>query len=431
MLRYDEDYLFLKTDSTRNWYEKIKYSPLSINGNAFISYGGDVRFQYLYFKNENWGDVPQDKDGYMLTRWLAHADLHAGNHFRTFVQLQSSLSVSRNNPSPLDKNLLEAHQFFADAIVNTRSASNLTFRFGRQELLFGSQRLVSLDDGPNHRRSFDALAAMFSTLHYNIHVFFSHPVEPRPGIFDDGFNRKASLWGAYLGRNQFPGLKNLDLYYFGLWKRGAVFDDGEGEELRHSIGTRIWSTKGNWHYDFEGVYQFGKFCGKKISAWTASVKSSYQLTQMPMSPQLGLKTEVISGDKNYGDSKLQTFNPLFPRGLYFGLIEQIGPVNLIDVHPYVSSNLSKKLNLEFDYDEFWRCSGNDGLYAMDGKIYYSGKTSNERHIGGQFASELSYEPVQFLNFSWDLAWFKAGPFLKMAGSGKDIFYTCVTAQLTF
>ena len=91
-LRYDENYLFLQKDSSADWYKKTKYSKLSKKGDVYISFGGDVRFQYFYFKNEAWGEVPQDNDGYILTRWLGHADFHVGKYFRTFVQLQSSLA---------------------------------------------------------------------------------------------------------------------------------------------------------------------------------------------------------------------------------------------------------------------------------------------------------------------------------------------------
>ena len=91
--------IFSQNGFHKNWYEKLKYAPMAKNGNAFISFGGDIRFQYFYLKNENWGDSPQDKDGFILSRWLVHADLHAGKHFRTFVQLQSSLANSRIDPS--------------------------------------------------------------------------------------------------------------------------------------------------------------------------------------------------------------------------------------------------------------------------------------------------------------------------------------------
>src|SRR5436190_6987826 len=86
-MRYDEDYLFLKNDSSNGWYKRTKYNAFKDAGRSFISFGGDVRFQYFNIKNEDWGEAPPDKDGFLLTRFLVHADFHAGKHFRTFVQL--------------------------------------------------------------------------------------------------------------------------------------------------------------------------------------------------------------------------------------------------------------------------------------------------------------------------------------------------------
>ncbi len=43
--------------------------------------------------------------------------------------------------------------------------------------------------------------------------------------------------------------------------------------------------------------------------------------------------DVISGDSDPDDGELGTFNPLFPRGKYFGALSPVGPRNLIDVKP--------------------------------------------------------------------------------------------------
>jgi D-serine dehydratase len=48
-LRYNDDYSFLKTDTIRNWYEKIKYIQLSTSGNTFLSFGGEARFRYFRY----------------------------------------------------------------------------------------------------------------------------------------------------------------------------------------------------------------------------------------------------------------------------------------------------------------------------------------------------------------------------------------------
>jgi len=431
-LRYDEDYSFLEKDTTKAWYPKMKFVPLSQNKTTYISYGGDVRFQYFYVKNEDWGEAPEDKDGYILTRYLFHADFHAGKYFRTFIQLQSSLANGKETvPSPVDENQLDLHQTFVDAVLPFNERHLLTVRVGRQELLYGSQRLIAVRDGPNNRQSFDAVKLLYSQSNFKADLFFSHFVRSKPKIFDDGFNNNNKFWGAYIIRNKLPFLQNLDLYYLGLWKKTAAFDDGIGKELRHSIGSRIWSNKNNWRYDIEGVYQFGKFAEKNINGWTLSFNTGYKFSKAKFKPEAGIKTEWISGDALYGDKKLQTFNPLFPRGGYFGLASLIGPANLFDIHPSLTFELKKTLFLNIDYDIFWRYSKNDGIYGPNVLLIYTGKNNPYKFIGKQLSSDLVYTPNNFLYFRWEFTWFDASDYLKSAGTGKDILFSGITLDFKF
>ena len=107
-LRYDDDVTYLK-DSTRNWYEKIKYIPLGKNDKYYANIGGEAKLQYTYTVNDKWGDDSDEGDGYLLSRYLLHADVHLGI-FRTFVELQSSLANSKTDPSPVDENLIHFDQ---------------------------------------------------------------------------------------------------------------------------------------------------------------------------------------------------------------------------------------------------------------------------------------------------------------------------------
>lgn len=431
-LRYEEDYTLLQQDSSRDWYKAIKYTPLSTNGQTYLSLGGDIRYQYQWFKNENWGETPKDNDGFILTRYLAHADLHAGKHIRTFVQLQSSFANGKvTTPSPVDENQLDLHQAFADLAFTARNAQSITVRIGRQELLYGSQRLVAVRDGPNNRQAFDAARLLYTRRNWHADLFYSRFVQSKPKIFDDGFTNNTRFWGAYFVKNKVPFFHNADLYYFGLLKKNTRFDDGTGKELRHSIGGRIWDAQKFWRYDIEGVYQFGDFAGKAISAWTFSVNTSYKFAHTPLKPEAGIKTELISGDAQYNDNKLQTFNPLFPRGGYFGLVSLIGPANLFDIHPSLALDLWRGWYFNMDYDIFWRYSRQDGIYGPNAALIYSGKKSSQKSIGRQYSTHVEYIPNRHLYFRCEFTWFKASDFLQDVGPGKNILFTATTAQLKF
>jgi len=431
LIRYDENYTRLKNDSVGTVYKRTKYQPLSCKGNAYVSFGGDIRYQYFNIKNEEWGSTISDKDGFIFSRFILHADFHTGDYIRTFVQLQSSLVDGKAITSPVDQDPLELHQGFIDFNLMPYKKSSLLFRIGRQELSYGSQRLIAVREGPNNRESFDGVKVVFSNGDCQADAFFSHFVQAQKGLFDDGFNKNNKFWGAYTVRKNIPIIQNIDLYYLGIWNRKTIFDDGAASELRHTIGSRIWSSKTKVRYDIEGVYQFGKFGEKDISAWALASNAGYKFTKILLRPEVGLKSELMSGDAHYGDNKQESFNPLFPMLSYYGYPALFAPSNLFDIHPSLTFELIKTLSLDIDYDLFWRYSLNDGIYGPNMILIYSGKNNPDRFVGKQLETFLAYTPNNFLYLRGVVAWFNAGDFLKAAGPGKDILYSEITMQLTF
>ena len=310
--------------------------------------------------------------------------------------------------------------------------ANLTLRVGRQELLYGSQRLVSVREGPNVRQSFDAARLILNAANWRIDGFLSRPVQTNAEVFDDASNVEVSFWGIY-GVGAIPKLKiqHIDLYYLGLNRATAQYDAGVMEETRHSVGIRYWGNKNPFRYNFEFVYQWGSFGSGGIEAWTISSDTKYMLKSMPFWPILGLKAEIISGDQNADDNKLQTFNPLFPGGAYFGLAALIGPANLFDVHPSIELKLSEKLTFAADWDFFWRHRVHDGIYGPNGAFERTGQTSQEKFIGDQLGLQLAFDYNRHAYLSLEGAFFHAVRYLKESGSGKDLVYFSATLGYKF
>ncbi|MFV5703278.1 alginate export family protein [Flavobacterium sp. XS2P12] len=425
-LRYNEDYSEILNDSTRNFYQKTKYFKIADKPTLYGSFGGEFRSQYQYYKNENWGDGVQDNDGFILNRILFHTDLHFSKKIRLFSQLQSSTSISRIDPNPVEENPIDLLQLFLD--INFK---NLTLRIGRQELSYGSQRLISVRENPNSRQSFDALKIIFKTENTQTDLLYGYYVKNQTGNFNDKIDDAIKLWGAYSTINHIQFIQNADVYYLGLEKEMAVFDDGSGKEVRHSVGSRIWGKINKFRYDLESVYQFGKVGDKTINAWTFSINSAYKNINLKFRPTFGIKTEYISGDRQYNDDKIQTFNPLFPKGAYFGQAALIGPSNLIDIHPSIELELTEQLNFVIDYDRFWRASKNDGIYHSNASLLYSGKSTTEKYIGNQLGFLLSYEINPFLFFKAEATWFDPKDYLKEVSSGKEILFLASTLSLKF
>jgi len=347
-----------------------------------------------------------------------------GEHARLFSQFQSSLENWRaGGPRPTDRDELDVHQAFLDLKLDLPDAAALTLRSGRQELAYGSQRIVSVREGPNVRQSFDGFRLMYGRGEVRIDGFAAKPAQTNRYAFDDGPDNTKALWGAYAVL-PFPPLArgNLDLYYLGLYRGRAGFDQGAARETRHSVGARLWRTARPLDYNFEALYQWGSFGTGAIQAWTVASDTGYTLAAVPLTPRFGLRADIASGDEDPANHDLQTFNPLFPKGAYFSEAGLIGPANFIDLNPCIDLHPADRLTVIFDWDFFWRESTRDGLYNNATALVRSGKTSAARYIGSMSQGQLLWDIDRHLSFVAIYGHFFAGSFLKESGPGRDVDY---------
>lgn len=96
---------------------------------------------------------------------MLHTDWHFGKNVRAFVQLRSNVEAGRvGGPRPVvDENKLDFNQAFVDLSFAAGEKANVLLRVGRQEMTFGTGRLVTFRESPNVRLSFDGLRATVKT----------------------------------------------------------------------------------------------------------------------------------------------------------------------------------------------------------------------------------------------------------------------------
>ena len=425
--RQDEDWRSLRDPKQQaDYFDPIKYIPIRDKDDWFLSLGGDARERYEFLDHPSWGQGPTDTNGYLMQRYLLHADLHLGPRVRLFTQFQSGFENGRDGgPRPPDEDKADLHQAFVDLTFDGNSKRLLALRLGRQELSFGSSRLVSIREEPNVRQTFDGLRASVSLRQWHIDSFVTKPVETNPDVFDDSPDHARTFWGIYAVRpwNLLPNA-TVDLYYLGIDRKNARFDQGAARETRHSVGTRLSGRRKAWDYNYELVYQWGSFGGADIRAWTVASDDGYTLTQMRFRPRIGLKADVTSGDRDRTLPGLQTFNALFPKGAYFGEIALIGPANHMDLHPSVDLKITKKWILTMEYVFFWRQSLNDGVYGPAMNILRSAGSSRSRFVGSQPSVQAEWDISRHFSWTGNYTHFFAGPFLTDTKPGMDVnFFT--------
>ena len=388
---------------------------------------------YDYLNNPVWGVGPHDQNGYTFQRYMLHTDIHWSDRLRIFVQLKSGLEYGRTGgPRPPDRDTLDINQAFAEVALRTGARGKLTLRVGRQEIMFGSSRLVSVREGPNVHQAFDGARLSWLSREWQIEAFAVKPVQTNLGILDDSPEHRRSLWGVYAVR-PFRTLPNgrIDIYYFGIDNKRVRFDQGLGRDQRHSAGTRISGSGQSWDYNYEGVVQWGRFAAGNIRAWTASSDNGFRIESLPFQPRVGLKADIISGDRDPSDRTLGTFNALYPKGAYFSDADFIGPNNLIDLHPSIELKVSRQVTLTPDADFFWRASIHDGIYGVAGDLLISGRSTSARYIGVHTGTRLEWRANPHLIMTAIYLHFFNGDFLKQAAPGKQINFVAAFAAYKF
>ena len=212
-LRYDEDNSGLTDPACRNDLPaRLKHVPLA-GPEAYLSFGGELRLRGEAVHRPGFG-LDQAEDQVLLERLLVHADLHLGPAVRLFVQLGSFHAQGREGAgASTDEDRLDLTQGFIDLAAGL-GAGRATLRGGRQEVTFGSGRLISVRESPNVRRSFDGGRGFWAGRDVRIDGFFLQPVTLARGVFDDATNDAERIWGVHATVAR--GARGLDAYFLDL-----------------------------------------------------------------------------------------------------------------------------------------------------------------------------------------------------------------------
>jgi len=389
--------------------------------------GGEIRQRYEYTHNPTFGDDPQDEAGVWLQRFTAHADLSIGRHVRVFAQLFSANEIGREGgPSPVDEDRLAVQ----NAFVDIRAPGLSSIRLGRQEIRFGSGRIVDFREGPNVRRTFDAARLFLETAIGTVEGFAARPVESLPGSFDNTPADSEGFWGASLAlADGLLPAGRADVYLIRSRDAAATYVQGTGEERRTSFGLRLFGTRDAWDWNWEGLYQIGDFAGADIRAWTVATESGFTLQEAPWAPRLGLSANIASGDDDPGDGTLGTFNPLYPRGNYFSEAAVLGPRNFFNIRPSVSVSPLPGLSLGTDVNLFWRLEKADAVYGPPGQIVRAG--GDGHYVGTAWSTHALYEVSARLSLGVVYTHFRPGRVIETTGAAETLDFVEASVQFRF
>lgn len=432
--RAEESYAFLDSAADKTVFlQPLKYIPINRNRSVYLSLGGEYRARLEHFTNENY--TPEDRT-YFSQRLDFHASLQLGANLRLFGELYSGF-VSGPEKIFLESDDIDLHQGFLEWKSAGTSKVQVKVRLGRQEIGYGASRLVGFREGPNMRRSFDMARAVIRKRRSSIDLFYGKEVATSFGGFDNRsnvFNRDAanpSFWGVFYRRPILKDIGKLDVYYFGFHSNLSRFNDVAGEETRHSVGLRSYSVKGRLSYNTELILQAGEIGGSSIFAYNLETDWKYTLVRKGWKPKLGIKADWSSGDRNTGDGRVGTFNPIFVNPAIYSLAAVNTPANIMSLHPNLTLFPKEGLVIYVDYAFFYRTQVNDGLYGPPRFLVRAANGLRSKHIGDVIGLQLSYEIHRNVSFDLRTAYFFAGRFIEASGDSENTFYIAPTVGFKF
>ena len=182
----------------------------------------------------------------------------------------------------------------------------------------------------------------------------------------------------------------------------------------------------------EGDFQFGSFGNGNIRAWKYAQSLSWSLMDRPLKPVVSLLAAASSGDANVASPTLQTFNPLFPRGLYYGYIDSTGSPNATVLHPELGVTISPTVSILARHFSFWRTSTADGIYTQPGFLLRVGEKDQSRYVGSLQDLAIRWRADRHTTFEALASYYEAGGFLRETFSATtNLFYFSLRTNCRF
>ncbi|MFB6279944.1 MAG: alginate export family protein [Salinibacter sp.] len=327
-----------------------------------FSVSGEIRQRSeLDARDFDAGTTPAD---FHLLRTRLNVSVEPVDRVDVRVQLQDSRRFGAGNPAlgrgTLDPSAgaLDLHQGYFK--VKGLFDVPLSLKIGRQELIYGNQRLVGAVGWSNVGRTFDAGVLTYDGSDVSIDLFAARLVGTTAE--DEGSQNLFGLYGTW------EGLDGQTLDVFALLDNDTnditTGPDGDSKNrlVRFTPGVALRGTVSRFSYELEAAYQTGKRAvatDVDRSTIQASLLSAYVSSSLNTTPDLtiGAGYTRLSGDDVPRDDDLGQFNTLFATNhKFYGFMDffpaTASQFGLQDTHLKTSVQLSEQVSLSADFHHF-------------------------------------------------------------------------------
>jgi hypothetical protein len=397
---------------------------------SWLSFSGEYRMRVEGF--DGGGFKADTRDAYALNRVRLNMRVSPTYWMRFQFQAQDAQAFGKNAKpdAPPFENTIDMRQAYAE--FGKAEAPLFLLRVGRQELVFGEQRLIGHLNWTNTSRSFDAARLTLQHTRYKVDLFAASVVNLREGTADKSSGGN-DIHGAYGSITKIVPNATLEPYVFWRLARGTKMEVGlPGKTDRKVYGARLaGKLPANLDYSVEMAGQAGSVGADNIRAMASHVTLGYTLASFKKKPRLVAEYNYASGDETPNDGVQQTFDQLYPTGHdKQGLADQVGWRNIHDIRTGIEYKATGKLTLTGFYHSWWLASRTDALYnAAGAAIVKVANGSAGRHVGQEADVQMTYTLNATTSIGAGYANIFPGTFLKNATPGKQ--YRLPYVMLTY
>jgi hypothetical protein len=367
---FDADFRYLDdpNNTQHDWLDFTK--RIHLGDNWLLSFGGEERWRYMNEVDSRLNAGNRDNT-YELFRTRVFGDLWYRKVFRVYVEfLDAEIKDQDLPPVAIDRVKPTFLNLFVDLKVMELDGSPVYIRGGRQELLYGSERLISPLDWANTRRTFQGVKGFWHTKDFDLDAFWVQPVLNNLADFHYGPDKNQNFDGIWATCRPHEK-QTVDLYYLNLdnTNRVATGEFGHVDGFNVStVGSRYVGDYCNYLWDAEGMYQFGSWSNQVIAAGAATLGGGYHFADSPLNLTAWVYYDWASGDPHPGKGNVhRTFNQLFPFGhYYFGGIDLIGRQNIHDLNMDIWATPVKWITFGTQLHILHLDSPKDALYNSGG-----------------------------------------------------------------
>lgn len=417
---YNNNFAYINNPAYQEWYPGDWFKQIPIGDCWLTDFGGQYRARYHHEQNHRGLGLTGNDDDFLLHRTRLFANARYSDWFRFYGEFIDAESNYENFPSrAIEVNRADMLNLFADAKLMDEGG-DLWFRVGRQELLYGSERLISPLDWANTRRTFEGLKFFWQSDDWNVDFFATRPVIVNPVQFDSP-NYDQEFMGAWATYKAAPG-QTVDLY--AIQYNNAA---GANNFQFSTLGGRWLASEGAWLWDAEGGTQFGDNTdGSNHAAGFATGGVGYKWADAAWQPVLWGYYDWASGGNVLGAG--QGFNHLFPLvHRYLGFMDLFGRSNIQSPNIQLTMQPHQKFKLLVWYYYLFLDTRGDTPYNVNMTPFAPGSRPASRDLG----HELDVLGTITLNARMDIllgyshfssgSYYKLTPGLPYRGNA-DFFY---------